>query len=123
MTNEIATTSSSSIAITSTGSIIVNCLRAIKDGETEVGVWHADFNTVSSAVEHIKNEGWGNTRFVPTPDLSTSRQGWLITLGKTTTIHLKGHSYRPVVAQDVKKLIAMATLWSGSGTEKTTTQI
>jgi hypothetical protein len=123
MINEIATTSSNNIAITSTSSIILNCLQAIKDGETEVGVWHADFSTVSSAVEHMKNEGWGNTRFVPTPDLSTSRQGWLITLGETTTIHLKGHRYRPVVVQDVKKLIAMATLWSGPRTESTATQI
>jgi hypothetical protein len=43
MINEMATTSSSNIAITSTSSIILNCLQAIKDGETEVGVWHADF--------------------------------------------------------------------------------
>lgn len=98
MTNEIATTSSSSIAITSTSSIILNCLQAIKDGETEVGVWHADFNTVSSAVEHIKNEGWDNTRFVPTPHLSTSRQGWLITLGKTT--HHDTNGYRTGVVEN-----------------------
>jgi hypothetical protein len=78
MTTELAKTSASSI--------ILICRQAIKDGVKEVGVWHADFEDVSNAVEHIKNDGWDNTRFVPTPDLSASRQGWLIVIGKTSQL-------------------------------------